>query len=81
MPPKITMNPTPAQKAAPTVKVTAPSQKPLPLSIVNPAPNNTNNITTKSVFSNNLAYYLKGSNGSGGGAKSVGNSGAVSRRT
>ena len=36
---------------------------------------------TKAIFSNNMAYYTKGSNSFGGGARSVSNSGAVSRRT
>jgi hypothetical protein len=36
---------------------------------------------TKAVFSNNMALYTKGSNSFGGGARSVSNSGAVSRRT
>jgi len=36
---------------------------------------------TKAVFSNNIAYYTKGSNSFGGGARSVSNSGSVSRRT
>lgn len=36
---------------------------------------------TKAIFSNNMAYYTKGGNSFGGGARSVSNSGAVSRRT
>ena len=35
----------------------------------------------KAIFSNNMTYYTKGSNSFGGGARSVSNSGAVSRRT
>jgi hypothetical protein len=36
---------------------------------------------TKAIFSNNMTYYTKGGNSFGGGARSVSNSGAVSRRT
>jgi len=63
----------------PPVKITAPSQKPLPLlATVKPK---TFGAKTKPLFSDNLALYMKGSNGHGGKAGTVSNSRAVSRRT
>ena len=68
------------EKQKATVKITAPSQKPLPLAVTAPK-SNIINAKTATIFSNNLAYYEKGGNGHGGGAKPVGNHRAVSKRT
>ena len=72
---------TTAQKAAPTVKITSPSQKPLPVSVTQASAVKTKNALTKPAFTSNLSYYEKGGNGHGGGAKPVGNHRAVARRS
>jgi len=69
-------------KKTSSVKVTsANASKALPLAITNATNVTTKNAQTKPIFSNNLTYYLKGSNGHGGGAKPVGNHRAVAKRT
>ena len=70
------------KKKTPTVKITSVNaSKALPLAITNATQNTTKNAKTKPIFSDNLIYYLKGSNGHGGGAKPVGNHRAVAKRT
>ena len=70
------------QKTTPIVKITSVNaSKALPLAITNTTKKTTKNANTKPIFTSNLIYYLRGSNGHGGGAKPVGNHRAVAKRT
>ena len=57
------------------------AKAPLPLTVKTIPGMTGSSVKTKSIFSSNLTFYTKGTNSFGGGANSVGNSRAITRRT